>query len=152
MAEFLTGSVRPQPVIEIRGRFASEEEFLALDAAARDGDGWEVVVTSGRERTGRDAVEWAREAVGRGAGEILLTSWDRDGTRTGYDTALIRAVSDAVSVPMIASGGAATPAHLVEALRAGADAVLAASIFHDGAHTVAEVKAALAAAGVEVRR
>ena len=99
-----------------------------------------------------DAVAWAREAVRRGAGEILLTSWDRDGTRAGYDTALLTAVSQAVTVPVIASGGADTADHLEAALRAGASAVLAASIFHYGDTTVAAVKEQLAARGVEVRR
>ena len=106
---------------------------------------------SGRERTGKDAIAWAREAVERGAGEILLTSFDRDGTRSGYDLPLIEAVSRAVRVPVIASGGAATADHLWEALRAGADAVLAASIFHDGEHTPDSVKAELAKLGARVR-
>lgn len=125
---------------------------LALDAARREaGDGWEVVTRSGTNRTGIDAVEWAARAERLGAGEILLTSWDRDGTGSGYDTELLRAVSERVRLPLIASGGAANPAHLVEALRAGADAVLAASIFHDGVHTVGDVKDVLRGAGLEVR-
>lgn len=132
-------------------RFGRQCTVLALDAAARDAGGWEVVVKSGRERTGLDAVAWAREAVKRGAGEILLTSWDRDGTRSGYDTALLTAISEAVEVPVIASGGAAHADHLADALIAGASAVLAASIFHDGETTVAAVKAELAKAGVHVR-
>ena len=107
---------------------------------------------SGRERTGLDAVAWAREAVDRGAGEILLTSWDRDGTGDGYDLELIAAVRAVVPVPIIASGGAAGPAHMAEALEAGADAVLAASILHDGHTTVGDLKGELAALGVEVRR
>ncbi|MBI5525038.1 MAG: imidazole glycerol phosphate synthase subunit HisF [Deltaproteobacteria bacterium] len=112
---------------------------------------WEVVTLSGKKRTGIDAVQWAKDAAAAGAGEILLTSWDRDGTRSGYDLDLIRAVSSAVQVPIIASGGANTPDHLFEALVAGADAVLAASIFHDSDLTVGDVKRALAARGVEVR-
>ena len=103
--------------------------------------GWEVVIESGRTRTGADAVAWAQEAVRRGAGEVLLTSFDRDGTREGYDLALIEAAAGAVSVPVVASGGAETPEHLLEAVRAGADAVLAASIFHDGDRTIGELKA-----------
>lgn len=112
---------------------------------------FEVIVLSGKDRTGRNAVDWAREAADRGAGEILLTSWDRDGTRSGYDLEMIAAIAAAVSIPVIASGGADSPEHLVEALSAGADAVLAASIFHDGDLTVGDVKRELAAAGVEVR-
>jgi imidazole glycerol-phosphate synthase subunit HisF len=109
------------------------------------------VVRSGRERTGRDAVDWAREAAERGAGEILLTSWDRDGTRAGYDLELIAAVRAAVSVPIVASGGASTVEHLAQALDAGADAVLAASIFHEGQTTARALKLDLAARGYEVR-
>ena len=112
---------------------------------------YQVVVRSGTERLARDAVAWAREAVGRGAGEILLTSIDRDGTRSGYELPLLRAVRRAVQVPIIASGGADSPAHMSEALRAGADAVLAASIFHQGNWTVGDVKEALAALGAPVR-
>ncbi len=108
-------------------------------------------VAGGRTPTGRDAVAWAREAVERGAGEILLTSMDRDGTLDGYDLELTRAVADAVGVPVIASGGAGTLAHLEAGLRAGADAVLCASILHYGRHSVPEIKAHLAAAGVPVR-
>jgi imidazole glycerol-phosphate synthase subunit HisF len=112
---------------------------------------WEAYLAGGRTPTGRDVVEWAREAVERGAGEILLTSMDRDGTNDGYDLALTRAVSDAVSVPVIASGGAGELEHLAQALDAGADAVLCASIFHYGRHTVAEAKAYLASRGIPVR-
>lgn len=131
-------------------RFGVQCVVLALDAA-RMNSGWEVVTRSGTQRTGIDAVAWGREAVGRGAGEILLTSWDRDGTRSGYDVELLEAVSEAVPVPVIASGGAATAAHLAVALRAGASAVLAASIFHDGDTTVAEVKRDLMAEGLPIR-
>jgi imidazole glycerol phosphate synthase subunit HisF len=123
----------------------------ALSIPLTVGGGWEVVVRSGRERTGRDAVRWAREAVDAGAGEILLTSLDRDGTRLGYDLELLREIAGAVRVPIVASGGADSPAHLLAAIRAGANAVLAASIFHDGDCTVGDVKVFLAANGVEVR-
>ncbi len=143
---------RPVLLRHLSERFGRQCVVLALDAARREEGGFEVVVLSGRERTGRDAVAWAREAVAAGAGEILLTSWDRDGTRSGYDLELIGAVARAVAVPVVASGGADSPAHLLEALRAGADAVLAASIFHDGDQTVAGIKAYLASGGVEVRR
>jgi cyclase len=112
---------------------------------------WEAYLAGGRTATGRDVVEWAREAVERGAGEILLTSMDRDGTNDGYDLALTRAVSEAVGVPVIASGGAGELEHLVQALQAGADAVLCASIFHYGRYTVAQAKSHLAAAGIPVR-
>jgi imidazole glycerol-phosphate synthase subunit HisF len=123
---------------------------LAIDAKRRNG-AWEVFVAGGRTATGRDALDWAREGVERGAGEILLTSMDRDGTQDGYDLELTRAVADAVDVPVIASGGVGGPGHMVDGFAAGADAVLAASIFHYGRHSVAEVKAALDAAGVPVR-
>jgi imidazole glycerol-phosphate synthase subunit HisF len=112
---------------------------------------WEAYLAGGRTPTGRDVVAWAREGVERGAGEILLTSMDRDGTSDGYDLALTAAVSEAVSVPVIASGGAGELEHLADALRAGADAALCASIFHYGRHTIAEAKAHLAAAGIPVR-
>ena len=141
----------PEIIDHIARRFGSQCTVVAIDAAARPEGGWEVVVLSGKKRTGIDAVEWARTVTERGAGEILLTSWDRDGTRSGYDLTLLSAVSRAVGVPVIASGGADSPEHMLEALQAGADAVLAASIFHDGDHTVATVKAALQAGGVEVR-
>ncbi len=142
---------RPELLDELAARFGCQCTVLALDAAS-NGDGWEVVVRSGRDRTGRDALAWATEAVDRGAGEILLTSWDRDGTGSGYDLELLAAMRRAVRVPVIASGGADGPAHMAEALRAGADAVLAATIFHDGHTTVADLKAELAGLGVGVRR
>jgi cyclase len=113
--------------------------------------GWEAYLAGGRTATGRDVVAWAREAVERGAGEILLTSMDRDGTSDGYDLPLTTAVSEAVSVPVIASGGAGELEHLAQALNAGADAVLCASIFHYGRYTVAQAKAHLAASGIPVR-
>ncbi len=141
----------PSLLTRLAARFGRQCVVLSLDAAATEG-GWEPVVRSGTVRTGRDAVAWAREATDAGAGEILLTSWDRDGTRSGYDLALLSAVSSEVEVPVIASGGADRAEHLVEALRAGASAVLAASIFHEADTTVAALKDALAAAGLEVRR
>ncbi len=148
-----TAAVRdPSLISAIAQRFGRQCAILALDAAARPEGGWEVVVSSGRERTGLDAIAWAREAVSRGAGEIVLTSWDRDGTRQGYDLPLLTAASAAVPVPIVASGGADSAQHLLEGLRAGADAVLAASIFHYGETTVGDVKAFLAANGIEVRR
>ena len=143
---------RPQLIDELADVFGAQCVVLAIDAKARaDGDGWGAFVAGGRTPAGRDAVEWAREGVERGAGEILLTSMDRDGTSDGYDLELTGAVSDAVAVPVIASGGAGELDHLVEALRAGADAVLCASIFHFGRHSVAEAKRHLADAGVPVR-
>ena len=120
-------------------------------AAKRRADGWEVYVAGGRTATGLDALAWAREGVERGAGEILLTSMDRDGTQDGYDLELVRAVSGAVDVPVIASGGVGEPRHLIDGIQAGADAALAASIFHYGTHTITEVKDAMAAAGIAVR-
>ena len=119
---------------------------------ARPGDGWEVVVAGGRTPTGREVVAWAQEAVERGAGEILLTSMDRDGTEDGYELTLTRAVSDAVDVPVIASGGAGRLDHLVDAVeKGGADAVLCASIFHYGQYTVREAKERMRDAGIPVR-
>lgn len=130
--------------------FGSQCAVLALDAARREG-GFEVVVRSGKERTGIDAVAWAREAQERGAGEIVLTSFDRDGTRSGYDTELIAAIASAVHIPIVASGGAAHAGHMVLAIESGASAVLAASILHDGETTVGDLKRELAAAGIPVR-
>ena len=141
---------RPELVDELAGGFGAQCGVLAIDAKARD-ESWEVFVAGGRTPTGRDAVAWAREGVERGAGEILLTSMDRDGTNAGYDLALTQAVSEAVGVPVIASGGAGTLEHLAEALAAGADAALVASLFHFGVFSIAEAKAALADAGVAVR-
>jgi imidazole glycerol-phosphate synthase subunit HisF len=141
----------PTLISRMADRFGRQCTILALDAAATVQGGWEVVTLSGRNRTGLDAIDWAREATARGAGEILLTSWDRDGTKSGYDLALISAVAKAVRVPIIASGGAATPEHLVEALQAGASAVLAASIFHYAEYTIGSLKRSLAEAGLEVR-
>jgi imidazoleglycerol phosphate synthase cyclase subunit len=141
---------RPEILSNIAEHFGRQCTVLAIDAARRDGR-FEVLIKGGREGTGIGAIEWARQAVERGAGEILLTSWDRDGTREGYDLELIRKVADAVRVPVIASGGAAGPEHLKQAFDAGADAVLAASIFHDDELTVADVKRALGGLGVPVR-
>ncbi|HEU4701845.1 MAG TPA: imidazole glycerol phosphate synthase subunit HisF [Conexibacter sp.] len=145
---------RPELIDELSEQFGAQCVVLAIDAKARadaDPPAWEVYVAGGRTPTGRDVVAWAREGVERGAGEILLTSMDRDGTNAGYDLALTRAVSEAVDVPVIASGGAGQLDDLVDALNAGADAVLCASILHYGHHTVPEIKAHLAAAGVPVR-
>jgi len=125
---------------------------LAIDARRNSSGGWTVYTHGGRRPSGREAVEWAREGVERGAGEILLTSMDRDGTREGYDLELTRAVSEAVTVPVIASGGAGNLEHLYEAFAQGrADAVLAASIFHFGEYTIAEAKRYLAQRGIAVR-
>jgi imidazole glycerol-phosphate synthase subunit HisF len=143
----------PDLVTACARRFGSQAVVVAIDAlAAPDGQTWEVVVKGGRERTGLNAVEWAQRAATLGAGELLVTSIDRDGTQSGYDTRLLRAISDAVTVPVIASGGAAGPADFVAAVvDGGADAVLAASIFHRRQHAIADVKAAMAAAGLSVR-
>jgi len=132
-------------------RFGGQCTILALDAARCPG-GWELVVRSGKERTGRDALAWAREAAARGAGEIVLTSFDRDGTGEGYDLELLDAVAEAVTVPIVASGGAASATHLIDAVRAGADAVLAATILHDDLTTVGQLKNAMACVNIEVRR
>lgn len=146
---------RPELLTEINTRLGAQCTVLALDAARLDAadpaSGWEVTVHGGRTRTGRDAIRWAIDAAAAGAGEILATSWDRDGTGEGYDAELLGALAAAVRVPIIASGGARTPAHMRKALDAGASAVLAASIFHDAETTVAEVKRDLAALGVPVR-
>jgi imidazole glycerol-phosphate synthase subunit HisF len=143
---------RPELIDELARTFGAQCVVLAIDAKARDEDSWEAYLAGGRTPTRRDAVEWAREGVERGAGEILLTSMDRDGTNAGYDLPLTRAVADVVGVPVIASGGAGELDHLTEALGAGADAVLCASIFHYGHHTLREAKDHLAQAGVPVRR
>ncbi len=142
---------RPQLVNELAEVFGAQCVVLAIDAKQCAPGRWDAYVAGGRTASGRDVLEWAREAVERGAGEILLTSMDRDGTNDGYDLALTRAVAEQVTVPVIASGGAGELDHLVQALEAGADAVLCASIFHYGRHTVAEAKAHLAAAGIAVR-
>ena len=141
---------RPELLGEMADVFGAQCVVLAIDAK-RAQDGWEVHVAGGRTPTGIDALSWACEGVSRGAGEILLTSMDRDGTKDGYDTDLLHAISSAVDVPVIASGGAGEPGHLVDAFRAGADAVLLASILHYGTYTMAELKRHLAAAGISVR-
>ena len=142
----------PRLIAEASGRVGCQCIVVAIDAK-RAGEGrWEVYTHGGRKPTGRDAIDWAREAQFLGAGEILLTSMDRDGTREGFDIALTRAVAEAVDVPVIASGGVGTLAHLAEGVtEGGADAVLAASIFHFGEHTVRQAKEFMAARGIEVR-
>jgi len=141
----------PQLVADASGRYGAQCIVVAIDAK-RSGAGWEVFTHGGRRQTGLDAVEWARRMQGLGAGEILLTSMDRDGTRAGFDLALTRAVSDAVDIPVIASGGVGTLQHLADGVLEGrADAVLAASIFHFGEFTVREAKLHLAKQGIEVR-
>jgi len=142
---------RPALVGELAQAFGCQCVVLAIDAR-RAADRWEVLITGGREPARPDATAWAREGEQLGAGEILLTSWDRDGTRAGHDIELLRAVTDAVRVPVIASGGVGTRAHVAAAFAAGADAVLAASVFHDGDDTVNGIKADLAVRGIRVRR
>ena len=153
----------PTLISRCAGRFGRQAVVVAIDAravapgevplgAGEAGRTWEVVVKGGREATGLDAVAWALRAVDMGAGELLVTSIDRDGTGLGFDTALLRAITSRVHVPVIASGGAAAPADFVAAIvDGGADAVLAASIFHRRIHAIADVKAAMAAAGLPVR-
>jgi cyclase len=142
---------RPELIDELAANFGAQCVVLAIDAKQRRAGGWEAFLAGGRTPTGRDAVAWAREGTERGAGEILLTSMDRDGTNAGYDLRLTQAVADTVRVPVIASGGAGRLEHLSQVLRSGADAALCASIFHYGQHTVAEAKAKLARDGVSVR-
>ena len=143
----------PEFVRAASDKYGSQCIVVAIDARARpDGRGWEVHTHGGRRGTGLDAVAWAAQMAALGAGEILLTSMDRDGTRDGFDLGLTRAVADAVPIPVIASGGVGCLQHLVEGVTLGhADAVLAASIFHFGEYTVGEAKRHMAAAGVEVR-
>ena len=143
--------LNPQLVADAAGRFGSQCIVVAIDAK-RVGDHWEVFTHGGRKPTGHDAVEWARRMVGLGAGELLLTSMDRDGTKSGFDLDLTRAISDAVEVPIIASGGVGTLDHLVDGVKiGGADAVLAASIFHFGEYSVQQAKRYMADHGIEVR-
>jgi cyclase len=144
---------RPELLTELAGHFGAQCVVLAIDAKREEKDAWGVYVNGGRRRVeGREAVAWAREGVERGAGEVLLTSMDRDGTTDGYDIELTRAVADAVPAPVIASGGAGTLEHLSEAIADGhADAVLCASIFHYGAYRVRDAKRHLATAGIPVR-
>ena len=143
---------RPELIVEGARRFGSQCIVVAIDARRNGAGGFEVVTHGGRRGTGLDTIEWARRAVALGAGEILLTSMDRDGTGQGFDLELTRRVSDAVGVPVIASGGVGNLDHLVEGVRVGrADAVLAASIFHFGTYRIRDAKAHMAAAGVPVR-
>ena len=143
--------LHPEMIDECASEFGAQCVVLAIDAR-REGDAWEVVINGGRTPTGRDALAWAREATTRGAGEILLTSMDRDGTQDGFDVELLSTMAQAVDVPLIASGGAGDAGHCVAAVTRGrADAVLAASIFHRRQTSIAEVKGALALAGVPVR-
>ncbi|HQT60360.1 MAG TPA: imidazole glycerol phosphate synthase subunit HisF [Acidiphilium sp.] len=141
---------RPDFINEAARKFGSQCVVVAVDAR-RGGEGWEVFTHGGRRGTGIDAVGWCAEMAARGAGEILLTSMDRDGTGLGFDLDLLRAVTTRVNIPVIASGGVGTLAHFVEGAAAGATGLLAASVFHFGQFTIAEVKAALAAAGLPVR-
>ena len=142
----------PQLVFDASSKVGSQCIVVAIDAKQTAPGKWEVFTHGGRNNTGLDAIEWARKVESLGAGEILLTSMDRDGTRSGFDLALTRAVSDAVRIPVIASGGVGTLEHLVEGVSEGrADAVLAASIFHFGQHTVREAKELMRARGIEVR-
>ncbi len=142
----------PALLSEGAARFGAQCIVLAIDARRRDASGWEVYVNGGRVPTGMDVVEWALRGVQLGAGEILLTSMDADGTLAGYNIALTRAIAEAVSVPVIASGGAGTPSHFAEVLTEGkADAALAASLFHDGKLKIAELKKELQSSGVAVR-
>lgn len=144
---------RPDLIDEAARAFGRQCVVLAVDVRrAATASGWEVVTHGGRRPTGKDAIAWLREGAARGAGEVLLTSMDRDGEQTGYDLDLLRAASAAVPLPLIASGGAGRPEDLVAALRAGADAALAASIFHDQRYTIGEVKESIHAAGLAVRR
>jgi cyclase len=147
-----TAAVSDPPLLErLAQRFGAQAVVLAIDARRRDG-GFEVFVHGGRTPTGKDAVEWAREGASRGAGEILLTSMDRDGTKDGFDVDLTRAVAEAVRVPVVASGGCGTVDHMAAVLTEGqASAALAASIFHFGEMRIADAKKRLLAAGVEVR-
>ncbi len=146
------GLQHPQLIADASHRFGAQAIVCAIDAKQVAPGRWEVFTHGGRKATGRDAVEWAREVERLGAGEILLTSMDRDGTKQGFDLGLVRAVSDAVGIPVIASGGVGTLQHLADGVAQGrADAVLAASIFHFGEHTIGEAKRHLAAQGIPVR-
>lgn len=144
---------RPVLVDEVANQFGSQCCVVAIDARKRtDGDGWEVLVKGGRENTGLDALQWAKECADRGAGEILLTSWNRDGMQSGFDLEMVKAFSESLSVPVIASGGAGSPDSFVEVFqKASADAALAASIFHDRIYSIGDVKQAVKDAGISVR-
>jgi cyclase len=142
----------PEVIAAAADAFGAQAVVVAIDAKQRPGGGWDVFTYGGRKNTGLDVVDWAVACAERGAGEILLTSMDRDGAKSGYDTALLHAVSSAVGIPVIASGGAGSAGHLVEAVReGGADAVLAASIFHFGEISVGEAKRIMLDAGLPVR-
>ena len=142
---------RPELISDLSGEFGAQAVVLAIDAK-RNGSRWEVMVRGGRESASRDAIEWVKSGVRMGAGEILLTSVDRDGTQAGFDTELTAAISKAVSIPVIASGGAKLPEHFVQIFKEGAaDAALAASIFHDRVQPIGALKEFLAANGIEVR-
>ena len=142
----------PELIEQLSRRFGAQAVVLAVDARARGGGRWEVYVHGGRTPTGKDAVAWAREGMERGAGEVLLTSMDKDGTKDGFDVPLTRAVAEAVTIPVVASGGCGSVAHMAEVLTdGGASAALAASIFHFGEIRIPEAKAELRRAGVEVR-
>lgn len=143
---------KPALLTDCATRFGAQCVVASIDAKRHEAGWWEVCVSGGREPTGLDAVQWARDAVRAGAGELLLTSIDADGTRAGYDLPLLRAVAHVVDVPVIASGGAGSPAHVVEVLAAtGADAALVAGVLHDGTTTIAAIKAAMLVAGLSVR-
>jgi len=142
---------RPELIDELAKVFGAQCVVLAIDAKRRPDGSYEAYLAGGRTATGIDAVEWAKEGVERGAGEILLTSMDRDGTKDGYELTLTNTIATSVDVPVIASGGVGNAQHLVEGLEAGADAVLAASIFHYGTHTIPEVKEVLQHAGFPTR-
>ncbi len=144
---------RPSLISEAAERFGTQCILVAIDAKRRDnGNGWNVHIVGGDENTGKDVVQWAREAEERGAGEILLTSMDRDGTQSGYDIELLQTVSSAVSIPLIASGGAGTLEHFARAFsEGGADAVLAASLFHNRTMTIPDLKQYLSREGIEIR-
>ncbi|MFT8367973.1 imidazole glycerol phosphate synthase subunit HisF [Acetobacter papayae] len=142
---------RPELINEAARKFGSQCVVVAVDARQTGPDRWEVFTHGGRTATGRDAIAWCQEVAERGAGEILLTSMDRDGTRSGFDLALLRAATRAVRLPIVASGGVGALEHFVEGAAAGATGLLAASVFHFGQFTIAEVKAALAQARLPVR-
>jgi cyclase len=142
---------RPDLINEGARKFGSQCIVVAIDARASPDGGWEVYTHGGRTPTGRDVLAWARDVEDRGAGEILLTSMDRDGTGAGFDLDLLRAVCDAVRLPVVASGGVGTLDHFIDGARAGATGLLAASVFHFGTFTVPQVKAAMAQAGLPVR-
>jgi imidazole glycerol-phosphate synthase subunit HisF len=147
-----TAAVKDPSLIErLSRRFGAQAVVLAIDARSNGNGGWEVYVRGGRTPTGKDAVAWAREGAERGAGEILLTSMDRDGTKDGFDLALNRKIAETVRVPVVASGGCGSVGHMADVLRTGASAALAASVFHFGEIRIPEAKAQLREAGIEVR-